>query len=97
MNQLFGLQHRKGYGVRFIIETHSEYLVRHIQVLSAQIFKNGFDNTPFKVIYLTGDKDLPCYDMGFQKNGKFEKEFGPGFFNVADDAAMELFDLDDEE
>lgn len=87
----------KEYGVRFIIETHSEYLVRHIQVLSAQIFKNGFDNTPFKVIYLTGDKDLPCYDMGFQKNGKFEKEFGPGFFNVADDAAMELFDLDDEE
>ena len=87
----------KDFRVRFIIETHSEYLVRHIQVLSAQIFKEGTDETPFKVIYLTGNKELPCYDMGFQKNGKFEKEFGPGFFNVADDAAMELFDLDDEE
>ena len=35
--------------------------------------------------------------MGFQKNGKFERQFGIGFFNVADDEAMELFDLDDED
>lgn len=87
----------KNYGVRFIVETHSEYLVRHIQVLSARLFKEEHVATPFKVVYLTGNKDMPCYDMGFQKNGKFEKEFGPGFFNVADDSAMELFDLDDED
>lgn len=87
----------KKFDVRFIIETHSEYLVRHIQVLSAKIFKDGADETPFKVVYLTGNKDKPCYDMGFHKNGKFKEEFGLGFFNVADDAAMELFDLDDED
>lgn len=88
---------KKDYGVRFIIETHSEYLVRHIQVLAARLFKEGLYDIPFKVFYITGDNDHPYDDMGFQKNGKFEKAFGPGFFNVADDAAMELFDLDEED
>lgn len=87
----------KTYGFKFIVETHSEYMVRHIQVLTAQHFKDGFEESPFRVIYFTKDEKEPCYDMGFQKNGKFEREFGPGFFNVADDAAMELFDLDEED
>lgn len=86
----------KEYKVRFIIETHSEYLVRHTQVLAAKYFKEGRSKLPFKVFYLTGNNDHPYDDMGFQKNGKFNKAFGPGFFNVADDAAMELFDLDDD-
>jgi len=87
----------KDYGVRFVIETHSEYLVRHTQVLAARLFKEGLYDIPFKVYYITGNNDKPYDDMGFQRNGKFEKAFGPGFFNVADDAAMELFDLDDED
>ena len=87
----------KDYGVRFVIETHSEYLVRHTQVLAARLFKEGLYDIPFKVFYITGENAHPYDDMGFQKNGKFEKAFGPGFFNVADDAAMELFDLDEEE
>ena len=87
----------KDYGVRFILETHSEYLVRHTQVLAARLFKDGLYGIPFKVFYITGENDHPYDDMGFQKNGKFEKAFGSGFFNVADDAAMELFDLDEEE
>ncbi len=85
------------YGFRFIVETHSEYMVRHIQVLTAKHFKAGFDESLFRVIYFAKGEKTPCYDMGFQKNGKFEKEFGPGFFNVADDAAMELFDLNEED
>lgn len=84
------------YGVRFIVETHSEYLVRHIQVLAAKYFKKGVQNIPFKVFYITGKNSHPYDDMGFQRNGKFVNSFGPGFFNVADDAAMELFDLDDD-
>ncbi len=86
----------KYFGVRFIIETHSEYLVRHTQVLAAKLFKEGIHDIPFKVFYITGKNNNPCDDMGFQTNGKFNKSFGPGFFNVADDAAMELFDLDEE-
>ena len=86
----------KEYKVRFIIETHSEYLVRHTQVLAARHIKEELSKLPFKVFYLTGNNDHPYDDMEFQKNGKFKKAFGPGFFNVADDAAMELFDLDDD-
>ena len=86
----------KEYKVRFIIETHSEYLVRHTQVLAAMHIKEELSKLPFKVFYLTGNNDHPYDDMEFQKNGKFKKAFGPGFFNVADDAAMELFDLDDD-
>ena len=86
----------KEYKVRFIIETHSEYLVRHTQVLAAMHIKEELSILPFKVFYLTGNNVHPYDDMEFQKNGKFKKAFGPGFFNVADDAAMELFDLDDD-
>lgn len=82
--------------IAFIVETHSEYLIRHIQVLVAKTIKKGDMNTPFKVFYFSGNDERPFYDMGFQKNGKFKEEFGPGFFNVADDAAMELYDLDDD-
>ena len=84
----------KLFGTNVIIETHSEYLVRRIQVLVAKLYMTEFYDNPYKVFYFTGSQYNPCYDMGFQKNGKFIKEFGPGFFNVADDAAMELFDLD---
>lgn len=84
------------FGTNFIIETHSEYMVRRIQVITAKLFKEKNDNVPFTVSYFTGMNDNPYYEMGFQKNGKFEREFGPGFFNVADDAAMDLFDLDED-
>ena len=87
------------WGISFIVETHSEYLVRKTQVVVAQMFKKGYKsgNIPFSVFYITGDDKIPSYEMGFQKNGKFEKSFGEGFYDVADDAAMELLDLDNEE
>lgn len=83
------------YGFRFIIETHSEYMVRYIQVLAAKSYKEKKTN-PFKVFYLTGESDSPFYEMGFQKNGKFIKAFGKGFFNVADDAVEELYEMEDD-
>ena len=88
---------KKSLGITFLIETHSEYIVRRTQVLVAKLFKKGEEYNPFKVFYVTGDKKTPSFEMGFQNNGKFEKSFGEGFYDVADDAAMELFDLDNEE
>ena len=87
------------WGISFLVETHSEYLVRRTQVLVAKLFREGYkvENIPFSVIYVTGDSKMPSYEMGFQKNGKFEKSFGKGFYDVSDDAAMELFDLDNED
>lgn len=85
------------YSFKFIIETHSEYMVRNIQVLAAKKMKAEDFENPFSVYYLTGDIKTPYYDMGFQKNGKFVKAFGKGFFNVSDDAVEELYDLEDED
>lgn len=90
------LELNEKYGFRFIIETHSEYLVRHVQVLAARMFKAEKVNIPFKVFYLTGNSKNPYYDMGFQKNGKFVKNFGDGFFNVSDDSEVELYELEED-
>ncbi len=83
----------KKFGIKFIIETHSEYLIRECQILAAKRIKEKKSN-PFKVFYFPPN-DMP-YDMGFQKNGKFVESFGPGFLDVADNAAIELFELDEE-
>ncbi len=80
----------KDYGFRFIIETHSEYLIRKSQVIVGQGYKgsNIFDN-PFKVIYFPAD-GLSPYDMLYREDGKFSNEFGTGFF---DEASNLIFDI----
>lgn len=89
-------QYQRQKGIQFIIETHSEYLVRHIQVLYAQGKKKSKDYiNPFKVYYFPGGLAVP-YDMGFQPNGKFVNAFGEGFDNVAYDEAIRLYDIEEQ-
>ena len=82
---------KKEFGVRFIIETHSEYLIRKSQVIVADLNKTyeHVDN-PFMVYYLPNDGTSP-YKMMYRSDGKFSNEFGPGFFDTASDLAFELF------
>jgi predicted ATPase len=84
----------KDWGCKFLIETHSEYLVRKSQVIVAE---EGFadeenlkENNHFKVYYLPSDGLVP-YEMKYRIDGKFSNEFGPGFFDTASDLAFELF------
>jgi len=90
------LEANEKYNIDFIIETHSEYLIRRSQVLVAsRKYSNEEDlelNNPFKVYYLS--KADAAYDMLYKINGKFIHAFGPGFFDEADNAAMELFDIE---
>ena len=81
--------HRQS-GFQFIVETHSEYLIRKSQVLVAEA-KNAvnFDN-PFKVYYLPNDGKKP-YEMIYRTDGKFSNDFGIGFFDEAANLAFELF------
>lgn len=84
-------------GVHCIVETHSEYMIRRTQVLVAEMNKSETVNkpeNPFRVYYFPTD-GIP-YDMGYRQNGKFIESFGTGFFDVADNSAMELFDYDEE-
>ena len=83
----------KDYGFQFIIETHSEYLIRKSQVLVAKEHFASQEEllkaSPFKVIYFPSDGKLP-YDMLYRPDGKFENEFGHGFF---DEASNLIFDI----
>lgn len=67
--------------VQFVVETHSEYLIRRTQVMVAR----GYDNedndfvNPFKVYYFP--EDGTPYDMKYLPSGRFENNFGEGFFD----------------
>ena len=92
------------YGFYFIIETHSEYLIRRSQVIVKEgnmynsslsfddeksLFGPYFYN-PFKVIYFP-ENGQPPYDMLYRTDGKFSNEFGTGFFDEASNLAFKLF------
>lgn len=72
--------------VEFVVETHSEYLIRKTQVFVAeQNYKDEEDlkdNNPFKVYYFPSDETLP-YEMMFTLSGNFSNKFGRGFFDEA--------------
>lgn len=80
------------YGMRFIVETHSEYLVRKTQVLVAQ--QNQSLNCPRTehqfVVYYFPTSGQP-YDMVYLPDGRFNEEFGKGFFDEAANLAFEIF------
>lgn len=83
----------KDHSVKFIIETHSEYLIRRTQVIVAEEnFKNEkdlLDGNQFEVYYFPSSGNP--YPMRYCPDGKFVNEFDSGFFDVADSSAMELF------
>lgn len=80
----------KKYNVHFIVETHSEYLIRKLQVMVAD-----------KEISLTsGDISLNYVEkeeggssnrkIDILEDGRLKEPFGPGFFDEADSLAMEI-------
>lgn len=78
------------YKLRFIVETHSEYLIRKSQVIVAdENKKTNIIENRFKVYYLPDDGTLP-YEMEYRADGKFSNEFGTGFFDEANNL---LFDI----
>jgi len=85
----------KTFGMNFIIETHSEYLVRKLQYLTA----SQEINTKDTVIHHIGNPDASKREqeeaqirtIHIKPNGQLTKPFGPGFYDEADDLAFELF------
>lgn len=79
------------YGIMFIVETHSEYLIRKTQVLISKKQYTNQDsldkNSPFKVYYIPKN-DKP-YEMIYRKDGNFENDFGTGFYDEATNLAFQ--------
>ena len=80
------------HGIRFMIETHSEYLLRSSQKVVKMKHLNEDDKTnsmkSFNTYYFTKDKGP--YQMRYRKDGKFIDEFGPGFFDVSANLAFDI-------
>ena len=82
----------KDYGIHFIIETHSEYLIRRTQVLVAQMkFTSNEEiegTCPFTTYYVP--KNGEPYALGYRKDGLFKEDFGSGFYDEASNLAFEI-------
>tara|TARA_B110000902_G_scaffold33974_1_gene36146 strand:+ start:6007 stop:7824 length:1818 start_codon:yes stop_codon:yes gene_type:complete len=81
----------KEYGFNFIVETHSEYIIRKSQVLvnkNKYGDKDSLNPNPFKTYYFPVS-DKP-YEMRYRKDGKFMDEFKKGFFEVSSDLAFDI-------
>ena len=82
------------YGIKFLIETHSEYMIRKSQLLGLEedYFSNQKLNpNPFKVFYFHMEEGP--YEMKYTSQGKFERDFGKGFYDEASKMSMEQIKL----
>lgn len=85
------LEVTKDPSYKFLIETHSEYLIRRTQVLVAEMGLEETDlekQNPFKVYYFPED-GIP-YEMKYLTSGRFENKFGEGFFDEASNSALTI-------
>lgn len=81
----------------FLIETHSEYFIRKLQFLIAK----GECKPEDVVIYYIDDPDPSKREEGapqvreitIDKHGRMSQDFGKGFFDEADNLAIQLFQL----
>ncbi len=80
------------YGVHFIIETHSEYFIRKLQLLVADK-DNELKPDDVSLNYLDRDENGISTNrrIGIKEDGSLDGTFGKGFYDEADSLAMELF------
>lgn len=71
----------KSFGVQFIIETHSEYLVRKSQVIVGKNYdtEEKAKENPFKIYYMP--KYGVPYSIGYTLTGRLTEKFESGFFD----------------
>lgn len=85
----------KTFNIQFIIETHSEYMIRNFQYLTAtktvpvNATKIYYFNQPDSEDF----KESPYREIKIMNDGRLSNEFGQGFFDEADKIAFELYRL----
>lgn len=87
----------RDYEIEFIIETHSEYMIRRSQVLTAendfQTIAGDLDLHPFSTLYFPASEKGDAYSMNYNADGSFERKFGEGFFDASFKTTAELFKI----
>ena len=90
---LFLLMSKK-YNCSFIVETHSEYIIRKTQILVKREKFNEEELSKYNhfcVYYFeSAPKRQPYYKMEYRTDGCFANDFGDGFFDEAENLAFEI-------
>lgn len=87
------------FKIKFIIETHSEYIIRRSQVINLleeyELDTDEMNPTPFSTIYFNSDSksEVVAYNMHYQLDGTFDNNFGSGFFDASSSSTLELIRL----
>jgi len=81
------------WNIRFIVETHSEYMIRRSQVIVNESAYSDYDEcdrlNPFEIYYVPIDGQKP-YALQYRPDGKFMNDFGTGFFDEADNLVFKI-------
>lgn len=83
-------------GIRFVIETHSEYLIRKIQNLIAL---KGCDKNDVVIYYFNSEMErkfnnkTTSFKITLNDNGTLSESFGSGFFDEAGKLSLELLSI----
>lgn len=82
------------YNIHFIIETHSEYLIRKLQVMVADK-KNALLPSDVSLNYVEKEGDGVSANRKIEigEDGRLSEPFGKGFLDEADSLAMEILKL----
>lgn len=92
---VYCLEYSKEIELKFIVETHSEYLIRKLQYLTAKKKLKPKDtiiyyfNDPNKIP--KGEKQVR--EIRIREDGSLTDDFGPGFFDKATSLKFELLRL----
>lgn len=78
------------YDIQFILETHSEYLIRATQAMVAKECETNKDLRAFPFVVYYMEKSGAAYDLQYQMSGRFNRSFGKGFFDEAGRASIEI-------
>lgn len=88
------------FSIEFIIETHSEYLIRRLQTMIPQVKRGheyGLDLDELSIYYINSPKRVKEDPLLKQvvrvkvgEDGRLQNSFGPGFFDEATKQALKL-------
>jgi hypothetical protein len=82
---------KKTYNNSFIIETHSEYLIRKLQYLTAKKEITPDDTVIHYFNSINSENKNLIKKITINADGTLSNEFGTGFFDEADNLSIDLF------
>ena len=84
------------WGVHFVLETHSEYLIRKLQTFVAHK-KMESNDVSICYVYSKDDYVSPSESrvkhLPIKEDGNLADSFGTGFFDEADNLSVELMSI----